>query len=94
MNVNWDGKGASTYPAAVRVKAADRPNLLADVLTSIRELNVNIESANAYGRRDGTAICDFTIDVTDQNQLNKIIFAIRQVEGVDSVKRSSHDAKQ
>jgi guanosine-3',5'-bis(diphosphate) 3'-pyrophosphohydrolase len=89
MNISWDGKARSTYPAGVRVKAIDRPNLLADILTSIRELNVNILSANAYSRKDGTAICDFTIDVSDQNQLNKIIYSIRQVEGVDNAKRSS-----
>ena len=89
LSVNWDGKGSTTYPAGIRVKAADRPNLLADILFSIRELNVNISSANAYGRKDGTAIGDFIIEVTDQNQLNKIIYAIRQVDGVHSVKRSS-----
>ena len=89
MNVTWDGKGLSTYPAGIRVKGTDRPGLLADILASIRELNVNIGSANAYNRKDGSALCDFIIEVSDQNQLNKIIFAIRQVDGVSSVKRSS-----
>jgi GTP pyrophosphokinase len=90
MTVNWDGrKGQSIYPASIRVKATNRTNLLADILASIRELNVNITSANAYGRKDGTGICDFTIEVTDQSQLNNIIFAIRRVEGVYSVRRSS-----
>ncbi|RJP70952.1 MAG: bifunctional (p)ppGpp synthetase/guanosine-3',5'-bis(diphosphate) 3'-pyrophosphohydrolase [Candidatus Abyssobacteria bacterium SURF_17] len=89
LSVNWDGKKQTTYPASIRVKATDRPNLLADVLASIRELNVNIASANAYGRNDGTAICDFIIEVTDQSHLNTIIYAIRQVEGVYSVRRSS-----
>lgn len=93
LEVNWDGKSQATYAASIRVKSTDRPNLLADILTSIRELNVNIESANAYGRKDGTGICDFIIDVTDQSQLNKIIFAIRQVDGVYSVRRTPFRGK-
>ncbi|GAB4344657.1 MAG: bifunctional (p)ppGpp synthetase/guanosine-3',5'-bis(diphosphate) 3'-pyrophosphohydrolase [Candidatus Abyssubacteria bacterium] len=89
MSVNWDGrKSQGIYPASIRVKATNRTNLLADILASIRELNVNIASANAYARKDGTGVCDFTIEVTDQSQLNNIIFAIRQVEGVHSVRRS------
>jgi GTP pyrophosphokinase len=89
LNVNWDGKMHATYPASIRVKATDRPNLLADILASIRELNVNLQTANAYGRKDGTGICDFTIDVTGQSELNNIIIAIRKVDGVYSVIRSS-----
>ncbi len=88
LTVDWDGKGQTTYPAGIRVKAADRPNMLADMLASIRELNVNIASMNAYGRKDSTAVFDFVIDVTDQSQLNAIIYAIRKVDGVYSVKRS------
>ncbi|MBI4831355.1 MAG: bifunctional (p)ppGpp synthetase/guanosine-3',5'-bis(diphosphate) 3'-pyrophosphohydrolase [Candidatus Lindowbacteria bacterium] len=89
LSVNWDGKTHATYPASIRVKATDRPHLLADILASIRELNVNIQTANAYGRKDGTGICDFTIDVTGQTELNNIIYAIRKVDGVYSVIRSS-----
>jgi GTP pyrophosphokinase len=89
LNVNWDGKSRTAYAASIRVKAADRPNLLADILASIRELNVNISSANAYARKDGTGICDFMIDVTDQVQLNNIIYTIKQVDGVYSVRRNS-----
>jgi GTP pyrophosphokinase len=89
LAVTWEGRGLSTYRAAIKVKAVDRPNLLADILASIRELNVNITSANAYGHKDGTGIVDFLIDVTDQSQLNKIIYAIRLVDGVTSARRNS-----
>jgi GTP pyrophosphokinase len=89
LHVNWEGKSRTAYAASIRVKASDRPNLLADILASIRELNVNISSANAYARKDGTGICDFMIDVTDQVQLNNIIYAIKQVAGVYSVRRNS-----
>lgn len=89
LSVNWGGKSQAAYPAGIRVKGMDRPNFLADILASIRELNVNITSANAYTRRDSSAICDFVIEVSDQSQLNTIIYAIRQVEGVDSVRRSN-----
>jgi GTP pyrophosphokinase len=89
LTVNWGGKSQAAYPAGIRVKGNDRPNFLADILASIRELNVNITSANAYTRKDSSAICDFVIEVTDQSQLNTIIYAIRKVEGVDSVRRSN-----
>jgi GTP pyrophosphokinase len=89
LNVHWGDKIQATYPAGIRVSGTDRPNFLADILASIRELNVNITSANAYSRKDTSAVCDFVIDVTDQSQLNSIIFAIRKVEGVYSVKRSN-----
>ncbi|RJP26008.1 MAG: bifunctional (p)ppGpp synthetase/guanosine-3',5'-bis(diphosphate) 3'-pyrophosphohydrolase [Candidatus Abyssobacteria bacterium SURF_5] len=89
LTVNWGGKIQASYPAGIRVKGTDRPHLLADILASIRELNVNINAANAYIRKDGSAVCDFVIEVTDQSQLNSIIYTIRKVDGVYSVKRSA-----
>ncbi len=89
LSVHWGEKVQATYPAGVRVKGTDRPNFLADILASIRELNVNIAAANAYSRKDSTAVCDFLIEVNDQSQLNSIIYAIRKVDGVYSVKRSN-----
>jgi GTP pyrophosphokinase len=89
LNVHWGGKAQAAYPAGIRVKGTDRPNFLADILASIREMNINITSANAYSRKDASAICDFVIEVIDQSQLNSIIYAIRKVDGVYSVKRSN-----
>jgi guanosine-3',5'-bis(diphosphate) 3'-pyrophosphohydrolase len=89
LSVHWGSKVQATYPAGIRVRGTDRPNLLADILASIREMNVNINAANAYSRKDTSAICDLIIQVTDQSQLNSIIYAIRKVDGVDSVKRSN-----
>jgi len=74
---------------AIRVMGVDRPNLLADLLRSFSGLTLNIAFVNArQDDNERTATCDFVVEVTEEAQIDKIIGAVKQVNGVTEVVRT------
>jgi len=84
----WAQVEVPSLTRALRVKANDRPNLLADLLQAFSGLILNIAGLNAQrDENDQTAIADFVLEVTDDDQIDKIIGAAKQVNGVVDVLR-------
>jgi len=84
----WAQVEVPSVTRAIRVKANDRPNLLADLLQTFSGLILNIAGLNAQrDENDRMAILDFVVEVTDDDQVNKIIGAAKQVNGVVDVLR-------
>ncbi|WP_456484845.1 RelA/SpoT family protein [Desulfurobacterium sp.] len=81
------------YPAKIRVFVEDRPGMLAAVSAKIADTKTNI--ASAYTRTiGGKAILDFTLQVKDVSQLQKVINAIKSTKGVINVKRIKREKVQ
>ncbi|SNR75134.1 RelA/SpoT family protein [Desulfurobacterium atlanticum] len=74
------------YQAKIRVFIEDRPGMLAAVSSKIGDTKTNI--IGAYTRTiGGRAILDFTVQVKDKTQLEKVMNAIKMTKGVLNVKR-------
>jgi (p)ppGpp synthase/HD superfamily hydrolase len=52
-------------------------------------MDVNITRADTFSDQDGKATCDFSINVYDLDQFNRVIAAVKKVRGVVSVQRIS-----
>ncbi len=74
------------YEAKIRVFIEDRPGMLAEVSSRIADAKTNITGA-VTRTVSGKAILDFTVQVKDTAQLEKVISSIRSVKGVLNVKR-------
>ena len=74
------------YEAKIRVFIEDRPGMLAEVSSRIADAKTNITGA-VTRTVSGKAILDFTVQVKDTVQLEKVISSIRSVKGVLNVKR-------
>ena len=84
----WAQVEMPSVTRAIRVKANDRPNLLADILQTLSGLILNIVGLNAQRDENNLmAIIDFVLEVTDDDQIDKIIGAAKQVNGVVDVLR-------
>jgi guanosine-3',5'-bis(diphosphate) 3'-pyrophosphohydrolase len=82
----WSGISQPAVTRALRVTAADRPNLLADLLRAFSGLILNIDGVSARRAPDEhLAICDFVVEITDDHQLDKMVGAAKQVNGVTEV---------
>jgi GTP pyrophosphokinase len=88
IEVEWNSKTKVSYNADVEVRATDRKGLLAEITTIIDESKVNINSFHSRTTKDKMAIINFILEITDIEQLNKLIRKFRKIEGVMDVFRA------
>lgn len=86
IEVGWADEAASAYNAELEVKMDDRTGLLAQVVSAIANLKVNIRNIDAK-TNDGRGVVGLTVEVTNLRQLEKTIRVVSGIEGVSSVQR-------
>jgi len=87
IEASWDPAKKIIRPIKIRVECVDEPGLLSNISSSISAQNVNISEAKITTTGDKKAVCDFMVQITDTNLLNKLIHGIEKVKGVYSVTR-------
>jgi GTP pyrophosphokinase len=87
VDVHWDIREKREYPVQMKIVCHDKKGALADISAAISSLDVNITHAEINAPQDGQAHCEFSVNVTDLNQFNKIVSVIRKLRGVISVER-------
>lgn len=83
----WDGSQHQLYPANIQVVTIDKPGLLADITTALKMAEVNVTRASVETTADHRGIANFTIQVADQNHLERVFAAIKRLKEVISVRR-------
>lgn len=90
IDVEWAGTDSSTMPYAVRLSTTveDRQGMLAALTNAIANINTNIRDARTDNSLNGSSrIIDLTVDITDIKHLERVISALKGVEGVLDVER-------
>ncbi len=87
VDVHWDVREKRDYLVQMRAICNDKKGILADLSSAISMLDVNISHAETTTDQSGKATCDFTVNVNDLQQFNRIIDAVKKVRGVVSVQR-------
>jgi len=64
----------------------DRKNLLNDLTDATSALNVYIKSIDMKAE-DTVASCLLVVEVSDKNQLDKLIRRLQQVQSIDRIER-------
>ena len=82
IDVSWDVDYAGSFFAWVQVEALDRPKLLRDVTEIISDHGGNIQAASSATGRDRVAILRFEVQLSDPQQLERVIAEARRVDGV------------
>jgi len=90
IDVEWD-KGTDVLPYTVRLslQVEDRKGILADVTSKIAGINTNIRNVEATSDTDSRGRIDMTVEISDLKHLQKVVKALRGVEGVVDVERAS-----
>jgi|UniRef100_A0A7C5EMZ8 GTP pyrophosphokinase len=83
----WDGHQQQLYPANIQVVTVDKPGLLADITTALKMAEVNVTRASVETTPDHRGIANFTIQVADQQHLERVFAAIKRLKEVISVRR-------
>jgi GTP pyrophosphokinase len=84
----WDGAGGpqKLYPVKIQVVTVDKPGLLADITSALKIADVNVTKASVE-TSDNKGIAQFTIQVADQQHLDKVFGALKRLKEVISVRR-------
>jgi guanosine-3',5'-bis(diphosphate) 3'-pyrophosphohydrolase len=86
INVQWSDVGQGTYPVTLVVHGKDRPGLLADITGVISGVGANIQVLDS--RPDNLqARVEATVDITDRNQLERILKNMKRIAGVFGIER-------
>lgn len=88
IEVEWNKQVKESYHADVEIRANDRKGLLAEITIIIDESKVNIVSFHSRTTKDKMAIINFILEITDIDELNKLIRKFRKIEGVTDVFRA------
>ena len=91
VDVRWRAGAASVFLVNIKVEALDRPSLLADVNRTLSDQHVNILSASVTTSKDRTAFSRFTFEMADAKHLDAVLAAVRTIEGVYDVYRTTNN---
>jgi GTP pyrophosphokinase len=83
---DWGKTGESRFPVDVEIIAGSHPALMRDILDIFTREKVRIASSNSYNH-DLNARMAFTLEVADQSQLSRLLALVRDIPGVESVRR-------
>jgi GTP pyrophosphokinase len=91
VKVKWRVGAGSIFLVNIQVEALDRASLLADVTRTLSDQHVNILSASVSTSKDRTAFSRFTFEMADATHLDAVLGAVRNIEGVFDVYRTTNN---
>ncbi|TRZ57260.1 MAG: bifunctional (p)ppGpp synthetase/guanosine-3',5'-bis(diphosphate) 3'-pyrophosphohydrolase [Streptomycetaceae bacterium] len=91
VKVTWRTGAGSIFLVNIQVEALDRASLLADVTRTLSDQHVNILSASVSTSKDRTAFSRFTFEMADATHLDAVLGAVRNIEGVYDVYRTTNN---
>ena len=89
VEVEWAPTTSSLFLVQLQVEALDRSRLLSDVTRVLSDNGVNILSASVQTSSDRTAYLRFTFEMADPTHLDHVMRAVRKVDAVFDVYRST-----
>ncbi|MDN3482906.1 bifunctional (p)ppGpp synthetase/guanosine-3',5'-bis(diphosphate) 3'-pyrophosphohydrolase [Arthrobacter sp. APC 3897] len=87
--VEWAPTQSSVFLVEIQVEALDRKSLLSDVTRVLSENHVNILSASVNTSSDRVAMSKFVFEMGDPKYLDHILSAVRRIDGVFDVYRTT-----
>ena len=90
IDVSWHTGANVAYKADINILANDRDALLMDITNTINDAKIPLKAINARTTRDQTVIMTLTLEITDTEQLNKILKKLRKIEGVFEATRNKN----
>jgi GTP pyrophosphokinase len=87
VELEWDTSQRQPRPARIQVLSADRSGALADMAAVMKQHEINILEADVKTNEDQTGTATFLIEVTDTQQLQRVLADLKRVKGVIEVRR-------
>jgi GTP diphosphokinase / guanosine-3',5'-bis(diphosphate) 3'-diphosphatase len=87
LQAQWNSSTEMTHSVDIEVEAADRPQLLQDIMGIFAERKTQVSSVTARVRRDGVAVTSLNVQIRDLDHLHTLITRLERLGGVRRVYR-------
>lgn len=87
VEVNWGSSKGTAYFAEIEVQAEDRDGLLADIMSVITELKLQLSAVNANLAKQCFALINVKLKITSVDSLKDLMKKIKRLKGVTDVYR-------
>jgi len=90
IDVEWDSGTAdqASYTVRLTMQVEDRQGMLAAISARVSEIDTNISGMDAQTGDEGRARIDMTVQIHDVKHLDRVIRALRGIDGVIAVERA------
>lgn len=88
IEVSWSEKRGTGYQTEVQIEANDRYGLLAEITNIITVSKTTVNAINARTGKDGRAYISLTLQISDTEQLEKVMKDFKKVMGIIDVYRT------
>ncbi|MFH2071675.1 MAG: bifunctional (p)ppGpp synthetase/guanosine-3',5'-bis(diphosphate) 3'-pyrophosphohydrolase [Actinomycetota bacterium] len=82
VEVQWSQDRGAAFRARIQVEALDRPRLLRDVTSELGDHGLDIVASSSVRGRDRVAVLQFEVELSDRDQLEVALTALRSIGGV------------
>jgi len=86
VKVNWTN-AQEKHSVPLRLWVKDRVGILGEVASTLARLNANILQSVTKSLQTGEAVMEFVVELNSLEHLNKVIGALKELEGVEKVSR-------
>ncbi|ULB44107.1 bifunctional (p)ppGpp synthetase/guanosine-3',5'-bis(diphosphate) 3'-pyrophosphohydrolase [Limnospira fusiformis KN01] len=76
-----------TYPVKIQIEVLDRVGVLNDILSRLKDNNINVCSAQVKTFRDAPALIELGIEICDRNQFEQTCLQIKNISDVLNLRR-------
>ncbi|MGO1544864.1 MAG: RelA/SpoT family protein [Gulosibacter sp.] len=87
IDVEWAERSQALFLVNIQVEALDRAGLLSEITHVLSEYHVNILSASVHTSKARVAISKFSFQMGDTTHLDRLLSAVRQIDGIYDVYR-------
>lgn len=87
IEVEWDEGNQTSYQTEIQIVSADRKGLLSEITNVVSEAKLSVTALNARTNKERIAIINLTIEITNIDQLDKLMNKVKNLQGVMDVFR-------
>ena len=88
--VSWNQERKQQRHVTLKVYSDNTPGLLASMSQAFHRAGVNISAVNCQTTEEMKAVNEFTVLITDLDQLNQVSSVLKNISGVTGIQRVSH----
>jgi GTP pyrophosphokinase len=85
IDVQWTGDADGSYAVKLSISVDDRQGMLAEITSTISDINTNIKNIEAQSFEDRRGLIHVTIEIADLKHLERAVGSIKKIRGVNEV---------
>jgi len=87
IDVEWTEQDRASYNAEIQIIARDRQSLLADITSTIANMDITITAVNARTNKNRLANINLGVEIGNTQQLEKVMRQLKKLQDVLDVHR-------